>query len=594
MANLFSLKSIKNKPHRDGFDLSQQNIMTAPLGALIPCMYKDVMPGDSFRINASWFTRSQPCTAPAYSRFTEYVDLFYIPYHFMWRYFPDFISQAGNNNFADDINTTGSPNFTQHPYFTKTGMFGFLTNVNSEAGYSNDVLSQSPRSYNLFGAVGGIDRLLDIKRLFEFLDYGRINLDDTKHTSTQPKYNFSLDTHSDILNPFPLLAYNKIYNDFFRNSQWEKSNPRNFNVDYLTPYGSSMEMPVSSMSIGDTDSKYLDTMFDLKYCNYNKDMFTGVLPNKQFGDTALASPLLDSKGNQMYLANLIGNGFNSTSGEFNSNILISKNLSVPHGDFNNLHVWGNGSTGSAGISALAIRQAEFLQKWKEITQSGGTDYVSQMEKHFGVKPNSDISHRCQYIGGISKNFGADEVVNTNLTGDNEANIMGKCINVGNGNFEFKAREHGIIMAIYHISLLPSYDEASDPLLWKSMPTDYVIPELDNIGMQPVYSRQVAANNGNYIIGYVPRYSEYKSSIDMIHGAFVDSYKNWVTPVTSSFKDSITASNGTTYATFKVSPRTLDNLFNVQYNGKYNTDPFFVNLDFKINAVRNISRDGLPY
>lgn len=296
MANLFSLKSIKNKPHRDGFDLSQQNIMTAPLGALIPCMYKDVMPGDSFRINASWFTRSQPCTAPAYSRFTEYVDLFYVPYHFLWRYFPDFISQAGNNNFADDINTVGSPNFTQHPYFTKTGFKSFLDKVNSEAGYSSDVLSQTPRSYNLFGSVGGIDRLCDIKRLFEFLDYGRINLDDTKHTPTQPKYAISLDTHSDILNPFPLLAYNKIYNDFFRNSQWEKANPRNFNVDYLTPYGSSMEMPVSSISIGDSNSKYLDTLFDLKYCNYNKDMFTGVLPNKQFGDVALASPIISNDG----------------------------------------------------------------------------------------------------------------------------------------------------------------------------------------------------------------------------------------------------------------------------------------------------------
>lgn len=585
MANLFSLKSIKNNPHRDGFDLSQQNIMTAPLGALIPCMYKDVMPGDSFRINASWFTRSQPCTAPAYSRFTEYIDLFFVPYHFLWRYFPDFISQAGNNNFADNINTTGSPNFTQHPYLTKTGFNNFLNKVNSEAGYSNDVLSQTPRSYNLFGAVGGIDRLLDIKRLFEFLDYGRIKLDGTKHSPTQPKYTISLDTHSDILNPFPFLAYNKIYNDFFRNSQWEKANPRNFNVDYLSPYGASMEMPVSEISIGDSSNKYLDTLFDLKYCNYNKDMFTGVLPNKQFGDTALASPLISSDGSTVqqfelynssdWIAHVMGNG--ALSGTNSINRLAN-----------------NKTSNFYGISALAIRQAEFLQKWREITQSGGTDYVSQMEKHFGVKPNSDIAHRAMYIGGITKNFGADEVVNTNLTGDNEANIMGKCINVGNGNFEFKSKEHGIMMAIYHISLLPSYDEAADPLLWKSMPTDYVIPELDNIGMQPVYSRQIEMTNGQHIVGYVPRYSEYKSSVDMIHGAFVDSYKNWVTPVTSSFINSLTVEQGTSYATFKVSPRTLDNLFNVQYNGNYNTDPFFINLDFKINAVRNISRDGLPY
>ena len=30
-----------------------------------------------------------------------------------------------------------------------------------------------------------------------------------------------------------------------------------------------------------------DTMFDLKYCNWNKDMLMGVLPNSQFGDVAV-------------------------------------------------------------------------------------------------------------------------------------------------------------------------------------------------------------------------------------------------------------------------------------------------------------------
>ena len=113
MANLFSLKSLRNKPHRDGFDLSFTNTMSAPLGALIPCMFKDCMPSDKFKINTSWFTRSQPCTAPSYSKFTEYVDFFFVPYHFLWRYFPDFISQSDNNNFADNINTTSKPSFTK-------------------------------------------------------------------------------------------------------------------------------------------------------------------------------------------------------------------------------------------------------------------------------------------------------------------------------------------------------------------------------------------------------------------------------------------------------------------------------------------------
>ena len=137
MTNLFSLKSLRNKPHRDGFDLSFTNTMSAPLGALIPCMYKDCMPGDKFKINTSWFTRSQPCTAPSYSKFTEYVDYFFVPYHFLWRYFPDFISQAENNNFADNINTTSKPSFTQHPYFTSNGFTSFINALSLEYKVTN-------------------------------------------------------------------------------------------------------------------------------------------------------------------------------------------------------------------------------------------------------------------------------------------------------------------------------------------------------------------------------------------------------------------------------------------------------------------------
>ncbi len=586
MANLFSLKSLSNKPHRDGFDLSFSNTMSAPLGALIPCMFKDCMPGDKFKINTSWFTRSQPCTAPAYSKFTEYVDFFYVPYHFLWRYFPDFIAQANNNNFADNINTITKPDFTQHPYFTLQGFKSFINALSLEYKVTSGKKAFTNSAYNLFGPLAKIHRIQEIKRLYEYLGYGYIGL--TTSTSTPLFYAADVRSRSQVINPFPLLAYNKIYNDFYRFSQWENAIPRNFNVDYLSPFGSSMEMNLSTMNYKDSNDNYIDTLFDLKYCNYNKDMFTGALPSKQFGSEALASPLINGNGSPLTTFNLKDNNSNRVA-------VVGNVLTNPEGAINQVSVGSN--TNNFGISALAIRQAEFLQKWKEITQSGGTDYVSQMEKHFGVKPNSDIAHRCTYLGGISKNFGADEVVNTNLTADNEPTIMGKCVNVGNGEISFSTSEHGILMGIYHIALLPSYSNFGDLLLSKTTPTDYVIPELDNIGMQPIYQRQLissATGGTNNLIGYVPRYTEYKSSVDQIRGAFTAGYKNWVTPIEYSFSPLVNNSQQLTYASFKVCPLSVNNLFNVVYEGSYNTDPFFINLSFDIKAVRNISRDGLPW
>ena len=87
-----------------------------------------------------------------------------------------------------------------------------------------------------------------------------------------------------IVNLFPLLTYQKIYQDFFRWSQWERSNPSSYNVDYFTGVNPHL---FSSVPPFDSDYWKSDTMFDLRYCNWNKDMLMGVLPNSQFGDVAV-------------------------------------------------------------------------------------------------------------------------------------------------------------------------------------------------------------------------------------------------------------------------------------------------------------------
>ena len=84
---------------------------------------------------------------------------------------------------------------------------------------------------------------------------------------------------NNCVNIFPLLAYQKIYQDFFRWPQWEKSNPSSYNVDYFT--GDKPELVSTLPSVSNTSYWRSPTMFDLRYCNWNKDMLMGVLPNSQ-------------------------------------------------------------------------------------------------------------------------------------------------------------------------------------------------------------------------------------------------------------------------------------------------------------------------
>lgn len=589
MSNLMSLKSIKNHPHRDGFDLSRKFAFTAKLGELLPVFCEDVMPGDNFKINADWFTRSQPVTSPAFTRFGEYYDFFFVPYHLLWRYFPQFVIQTNDDNWATGI-TSKSNQFTQHPYISSLEL---LKAIRSSGSFSSSGLATSwvkdinGRAYS-YGAL----------KLLEYLGYGKTM------TTTQTEQGISYVTFpagsntsgsnaSDIaLNPFPLAAYQKVYNDFFRNTQWEEPSPYSYNFDYLN--GSSMKVPVPQTANAEFFANGLCT---LRYSNYNKDYFTGRLPEKQYGSEAIAAPLIVGgipATDQISFD--VGNGFHALVPTQANNIGAASNPTVV-------------SQGVNGIGALALRQAEFLQKWKEITQSGGTDYVSQIEKHFGVKPNHEMAHRCTYIGGFDNKFGIDEVVNTNLSQNgSESNLAGKGVNAGHGSIDFNVKEHGIIIGVYHMSLLPEYSsQMTDKFMLKTMPTDYVIPEMDNVGMQSVSAREFAgalvpfsssaSSKMNKILGYVPRYAEYKTHVDKVAGAFASTLDYWVTPLNKISASDIKNGNYGALSDdffYKVDSKILDSVLSVNVDDTVDTDQFLINCGFDVKAVRNISRDGLPY
>ena len=175
---------------------------------------------------------------------------------------------------------------------------------------------------------------------------------------------------NNYVNLFPLLAYQKIYQDFFRWSQWENANPSSYNVDYFSGVSSSL---VDSLPAASSDYWKSDTMFDLKYCNWNKDMLMGVLPNSQFGDVAVIDVGSSGASNV-----LLGNGTNLNSKLSIASSVSSNAAPVPlfATDASSSHTLPVGSSlfldlGSLAsqFNVLALRQAEALQRWKEISQA---------------------------------------------------------------------------------------------------------------------------------------------------------------------------------------------------------------------------------
>ena len=84
---------------------------------------------------------------------------------------------------------------------------------------------------------------------------------------------------SQTVNALPFLAYQKIYDDFFSSSQWEKHKDYAYNVDYWSGTG----------NIG-----LVTDMVQLRYANYPKDYFMGMLPSSQYGSVAVLPSLNSS------------------------------------------------------------------------------------------------------------------------------------------------------------------------------------------------------------------------------------------------------------------------------------------------------------
>lgn len=612
MSNVMSLKQIKNKPNRSAFDLSMRKCFTAKVGELLPVFFKECIPGDKFKLGLSSFTRTQPVNSAAYTRIKEYYDYFFVPYRLLWRYFDQFVTdtQESNPQFSLSLTQSSSSVAQRTPYFLSTQVIGHLNNLGQL------------KSLNEFG----FNRKMLSYKLLKYLGYGLFSCKDTSdinsviHEASVPVQ----------LNAFPLLAYQKICQDYFRNTQWEKANPTTYNVDYLN----SVSTQIDLLPLDSEQNRNNRNLFDLNYCTWNKDLFTGLMPSPQFGETAYIQT--GQSQNVSFDNGEISGDFSTSEFSFDVDSNSNHTNAVPPNTLlsGSSSAHGTSSGNVSGIfrltndefssfSVLALRQAEALQKWKEVSLSGKQDYKDQIEKHFGVSVPDVRSNLCTWIGGSVGVLDIGEVVNTNLQGINstkgiEASIAGRGVGSINGRDNFTCSEHGILMCMYHAVPLMDYtDDVTDLYMFKGSKYDYAIPEFDSVGMQSVPGLALNPYFSNITnlpddvtgqanltsdlfnsLGYAPRYVDYKTSVDVVAGAFNGSLAYWAAPMSTGYFKALLASikNGKklTPAFFKCNPSILDTIFGYAADASLDSDNLLVSCFNDIKAVRNLDYNGLPY
>lgn len=616
MAHFTGLKALQNHPHRSGFDIGAKNVFSAKCGELLPVFWDLGLPGCTYDIDLQYFTRTRPVQTAAYTRIREYFDFYAVPIDLLWKSFDSSVIQMGevapvqSKDLLNSLTVQGDI-----PWCTikDLGWACYFAGGNVPTG-------SSPSAPSGFQNIFGFNRGDLNYKLLHMLNYGNIvllsdnqkvggtsnrwwnmqaPLDASGNNFYSQRFNFNL-----AVNLFPLAAYQKIYQDFFRWSQWENSDPTSYNFDWYEGSGNIFGSDIVNTIPFSNAYWKRDNMFSLRYCNWNKDLFMGILPNSQFGDVAVvdvsgvtSAPLVVSGTSQPVLVGT------ALSGSSTQNFISSTSSLTPNSGL-------SASVPASSFSILALRQAEALQKYREITQSVDTNYRDQIKAHFGVNVPASDSHMAQYIGGIARNLDISEVVNNNLQGDGEAVIYGKGVGTGNGSMRYSTgSRYCIIMCIYHCMPVLDYSLSAPAgqLLCTSV-DDLPIPEFDNIGMEGVPAVQLfntdlfksnASIKVDSILGYNPRYFNWKTNIDRIHGAFTTTLKDWVAPIDDSFlynKLLTTPSDGSLvqWPFFKVNPNTLDDIFAVRATSTWESDQFLVNAYVGCKVVRPLSRDGVPY
>nr|DAG06227.1 MAG TPA: Major capsid protein [Siphoviridae sp. ct3z32] len=557
---------------RNAFDVGYSNKFTSSLGMLLPCFVRECNPDEHYVINARMFTRTMPMNSAAFIQCTQHVEFFFVPYRLLWRDFPQFVTGTKYpTSLYDTKVSSDSPKFDLAKIYNAFKAKLTASNATPAGGLGTDLL--------------GYPKIQNALRLLDLLGYGCYFTPDAK------------DFAPAAMNPFRLLAYQKICADFYRVANWEDNRVKSWNIDGLN-------IDLTSTWNAVTLQNFLDNYLALNYRPWKKDLFT--IANTQFQG-----------------ADFLSNSFNSPIfPQFNNDNGFVPETSISGGKQGELYVKSAGST--SFLTMANLRSAFALDKlYRLMALASDGDYKSQIKARYGFDAYAP-QMRCQFVGSASSVIQVNPITSTadTLTTTDNAfsgtpvgRIYGNGVAQGSDTFEFDTKEHGILMGI--CSFVPDVDYSSygvNIFNKKLSSSEYFQPEFDNLGKQALdatslYLAKVPGAGGIQspaVLGWIPRYAEYKTHIDEVHGQLngniyrsasgEPTLSSWTAPRLAGFEDdkaSYWCKDGLSKNFFYINPALYNSIFVNQYEGFQTQDQFICEVSNNVQALLPMSVSGEP-
>lgn len=450
---------------RSTFVRQQAHKTTFDENWLIPFYVDEVLPGDTFSMKATVFARLSTPLFPVMDNM--YLDSFYffVPNRLIWNHWV--------NMMGEQTNPADSISFTTPQIVVGGGV-----------------------------ATGTIYDYMGIPNAGQF-GVGTLNI-----------------------NALPLRAYNKIWNDWFRDENLQNS----------VGYGAS-NLPTD---IGDGPDPLGN--YTLLKRGKRHDYFTAALPWTQKGGVAVTLPLSGTAlvktsvadgvtgaqqgmrfndsagarpvgGNGLFLgAGSTGtiNQGTTTLGAFTAGPLYPTNL------------YADLSTATA-TTINALRQSFQIQKLLERDARGGTRYTELLRQHFGVTNPDSRLQRSEYLGGGSTPINIapiPQTAQTGLTGGTTplGTLGAHAAVTGRSGFTQSFTEHGFVIGLVNVRADLTYQQGLRKMWSRLTRYDHYWPAFAMLGEQAILNQEIymqGTTADTNTFGFVERWAEYRYLPSMI-------------------------------------------------------------------------------
>lgn len=595
MKSIFkSVKGVRNR--KNTFNLDHRFRVTASIGQIFPCFIRDCVPNSDFKVSAHNMTRMLAMLAPIMDDVELYVHFWKIPYRLLDE---DFQKWIGGEIADEDYNP---------PYFSRKGIEDYITYLEASATITADNLFKAGSLFDLCGipvlSSGNTWKISAryIQWYALLLKYRYLNenigIEDesgslrTLWLAIEDLTDKTLQGDVSIKIYDFMSALYMVTGSTFMNHAWTK--------DYFTsalPYiqrGEPVSIPLSGSAPVSIPPQQVSLY--------------PIAPNNYIGIRGGNGSIIEDKGQletrvpidgeSTSLGGLMYNIPDSSETGKVTSIIGKLSGRVGMADsVTDLSGTANLSESSA-VSINELRILNALQVYKERVMRFGHRYYEYLQGFFGQKSSDARLQLPEWIGGGKVPIMVSEVEQNSATGSTgtpQGNLSGIGKGFATGFAGFKhthIEEESLIVGVAFLLPKSAYCQGLSRFHTKLNDRyDFYNPSFDHLGEQAIVTRELYAEGAwatkktamEAILGYTPRFAEYRVWPDETHGDFKGSLAYWT--LTRIFSDVPKLNKDLIY----VDNSTVNRIFAIQDG----TPNVLIDMYFQVAARQPMSKYGTP-